>query len=451
MKTISKFMLGGLLAAGLSCAAQAQTYVYLAGSTAFRGQTNAAIMHALGSSDYSTSTGAGTLPSGSYYAYNGTSGLGKANSAIFSGTIGGVQVIVKTTWTGSESGIWSLAADSGAGGSIKYLLDTQLGTNNAGTNGLTDPATLSGASVDTHAPNVAMADTYQATSQFAGGNTIVYADATSHVMATLSEVSGGTYGTAGPVGVTYFAFYTTKQGKLDGLTNITSEQAKALYKNGSLPLTWMLPATSNTTAQIYAFGRDPDSGTRLSVIGEIGLGNLGAVNQYYPYDSGNNIMTAAGTLSYIDIVPASTVNFVAVNSGNGGYSSGGSLSKALNSDDTGSWLTSAGGSANTPGSCGIFYAGISDGNNTTNGQQLTFNGVAPSDSNVQNGNYPLWTYEHMYLGVGISTNAKTVAQTIATQLKNTDASGTGCVFRTSMKVKRTGSKDGGSVFATGTF
>jgi hypothetical protein len=452
MKSIKTIMLGAVVAISLAGVAQATTKsFYIAGSTAFRAQTNTAIMHLLGSTDYVGSTGVGTIASGTLategyaygYGYTGSgSNLGGASNALFVGTIAGVgDVIIHTTWTGSESGLYTVCIDSGTGANVNFIADTAT-------------LSLSGANNQTaatpHTPDAAMSDTFQTSSQWSGGATVTYADSSTHVCSTLTEA------TDSPVAVTYFAFGVSKSGKDDGITNITSEQARYVLKAGvgSVPVTYFVPSYSGTTAKVYVAGRDPDSGTRLSVFGEIGVGLLGSTSQYYAYDSSNAILQGAGTISYIKPVPAATVNNVPVVLGNSGYSSGGNLVKAINSEagDQSSVnpfrINTTGGAFAPIGSCLMTYAGISDLNNLTNGLKLTYNGVAATDANVQNGNYPLWTYEHMYLHAGSDA---TVANKIATQLRNVDFAGTGAISRASMKVQRlAGTKDGGSLIQPGT-
>ncbi len=455
MKSIKTIMLGAVVALGLAGAAQATTKTfYIAGSSAFRSQAHTSIMHLLGSTDYDASAGTGTISSGTLaaegynygYACSDSANLGKSSNSLFIGNIATIgDVIIHCTWTGSESGLYAVAIDSGTGANVSFITDTA-------TTALAGQHSTS-ASV-THVPDAAMSDTYQSSSQWFGGATVVYSNSTSHIVSTLTEA------TDSPVGVTYFQFGVTKSGSADGITNITSEQAKYLYTNGvgSVPVNYFVPSYTGTTAKVYGAGRDPDSGTRLSVFGEIGLGLLGHTSQYYVYDSGTNILQGAGTISFIKPVPATTVNNVTVNLGDSGYASGGNLVKAINSEagdqvSTAPFkLNTATGSAAPIGSCLICYAGVSDMTSLTNGQKLTFNGVAALDANVQNGTYPLWTYEHMYLSPNISSDASLVGNKIANQLRNNDAGGTGCVSRGSMKVKRTsGSKDGGATIQTGVF
>jgi hypothetical protein len=92
----------------------------------------------------------------------------------------------------------------------------------------------------------------------------------------------------------------------------------------------------------------------------------------------------------------------------------------------------------TPGTTKVYvisYLGVSDGNkitsgNAVNGTALTYNGVSFSTSNVANGNYSFWAYEHEYYltgapvataygttnPVGLGTGAQEAADAIANTL-----------------------------------
>ena len=97
--------------------AHATTEIYFTGSTAFRGAAVDAIHNIFDS---------GTLT----YAYTGTTET-KQDAGVYSGTIGGVAYIIKTTWTGSEAGIQAVADTSG----IKILFPSEDHEGNSARNG----------------------------------------------------------------------------------------------------------------------------------------------------------------------------------------------------------------------------------------------------------------------------------------------------------------------------
>ena len=93
MKTLKTFI-AGLLALACVSIAQAQQSVRLTGSTAFRANTLTAITH--------------VYDAGFTYGYTGASFTG-SSQAIFFGTIGGQPTTIKTTWSGSEGGMQTVA------------------------------------------------------------------------------------------------------------------------------------------------------------------------------------------------------------------------------------------------------------------------------------------------------------------------------------------------------
>jgi hypothetical protein len=98
------------------------------------------------------------------------------------------------------------------------------------------------------------------------------------------------------------------------VSNITAQQAKALYSAGYLPLSFFTGKTNDITNGVFATGRDIDSGTRVTTFAEIGLGASAAVQQY-KYDGDTNVsLTTAGT-----------INGVSYAAGMGGENSGGTL------------------------------------------------------------------------------------------------------------------------------
>ena len=118
-----------------------------------------------------------------------------------------------------------------------------------------------------------------------------------------------------PVGAVIFKWVASK-GSPAGLTNLSSPQARALFQAGSEPLALFTGNASDTTS-IYAAGRDPDSGTRLTALAEIGQG-LGAqpVTQYQPTNSSNAaVSSTTDTITSLIVTPAETVDGVPISTG----------------------------------------------------------------------------------------------------------------------------------------
>jgi len=390
---LSKTSLTGLLAAvGLSTA-QAQTVVHITGSTAFRAATVNAITH--------------ILKPGFTYGYAGTSFTG-ANQAIFTGTTitNSIPVIIKTSWTGSVAGVQTV--------SQQLPVSTWL-TN-------TTPQSVSGtpsapAVYDSPAvPEVDMDDGVQSTTPFPSPVLV-----------------------AQNVGAVCFKWVASK-GAPAGLTNMTPNTVQALWLNGSLPLALFTGVPADEASSVFAIGRDPDSGTRDTAFSESGVGPFTTVVQYYPTNASGAVIsrTAAGPITGQELVPAETVDGIFFDVGDGGYSSGGDLAVAMEQ------TTAA------IGGYYVTYLGISDSVTALGGGavELGWNGVRFSDIAVQEGSYTFWAFEHLCYRSNYGTvdaNGKTVADLLATQIKNVDAIAAGELL-SSMHVTR--AVEGGLVTPT---
>lgn len=405
MTTTLKTFTVGLVALACISIAQAQTTVRFTGSTAYRGNVHAAITH--------------IYDAGFTYGYTGTS-LGGAAQAIFLGTVGGQPFTIKTSWSGSEGGIQTVAAQV----SIPFLPNTTP-VSTGGTPNAT--VATAGNGGDVAIPDVAMSDSFQSASAFFG----LYRGVT---YPTLTESVNS------PVGIVPFKWLASK-GAPASLTNLTTQQAKALFGAGKLPLAFFTGNAADETSTVVATGRDPDSGTRLTAFAEGGLGPQASVKQYQPRDVNGNLVRTVGTnITNFVAWPASTINGIPVALFNGGYNSGGDLSKAMAN------FTPAGFTV-------ISYAGVSDADTNTlpnGGIELSWNGVTLGNTggNYNNatvlteGKYTFWGYEHLYYRSGTSGTVAGLADTVANQLKTVDAQ----VLLSNMKVER--GFDGGIVFPT---
>lgn len=363
-----KILVAGLLAFSLAGVANAQTIIHITGSTAFRAGTHQAI------SDI--------LQPGYTVGYSGSS-LPGASQAIFTGTTyasnGAIPVIIKTSWSGSVGGIQTV--------SQQLTISTWLtNTTPAGANA---PANYDPPAV----PEVCMSDVFQASTPFP----------TPVLQSTI-------------VGIVPFK-WVRNNGAPATLTNITPQLAISLYTGtGSLPLAMFTGLNSDEGTNIYALGRDADSGTRLTAFAETGVGVLNNVQQYYPLN-GSTIIKKGGTLVVTgqEIVPASTVNGILYPVGDSGYSSGGDLAAAM----------TATGSATATGVKGFYvtYLGLPDAFTAENGNavDINYNGTAYSPTAVEEGQYTFWGYEHLDYRSGYSGNGKTVADLLAAKILNVDA------------------------------
>ncbi len=212
-------------------------------------------------------------------------------------------------------------------------------------------------------PHVAMSDVFQGATLFN------------------RTFQGVTYNTMTdpPIGVVTFKWVASNG--FPG-NNLTDTQAQQLWGAGFAPLALFTGnATGNGTVRngdqlkvVYATGRDPDSGTRLSAFADAGIGALATVVQYKATVSGD---TVTGLVKY----PIQVINGVSTGSlGNSGESSGSSLRAFMNKTLTASAYQTEDTSAT--GGYLMTYLGVSDANTVLPGGSGA--GAAPAvELNVQ--------------------------------------------------------------------
>jgi hypothetical protein len=316
-------------------------------------------------------------------------------------------VIVKTSWSGSVGGVQTVSQQLPI---TTWLTNTTPAGQNAPAN--YDPPAV---------PEVCMSDGFQSSSPF---TTPVLNDQI--------------------VGVVPFK-WVRNIGSPATLNNITPQLAVSLYTgSGHLPLALFSGLVSDEGTNVYALGRNADSGTRLTAFAETGVGVLNNVFQYYPLN-GSTIIKKGGTLVVTgqELVPVDTVNGISFPVGDSGYSSGGDLAVVM----------TATGSATATGVKGFYvtYLGLPDAYTAETGGavDINYNGVAYSTNAVQEGLYTFWGYEHLDYRTGYSGNGKTVADLIANKILTTDAavippgSVAPGILLSSMHVQR--STDGGPI------
>lgn len=452
MKT-SKLFLAGVLAIGLAVSSQAGTTVHITGSTAVGAALNQAILDYLGT----TTTGGTTLSGSGKYGYDSGSPIGGSKNAIF--TDGNGNWIV-TAMTGSEAGVQAVAYQSA--GSVVTTAPSVSYFDEGAVSGLTAAGTpnLATAKHTITTSEVDLSDTAQSSSRFTAGT-----HATLGTYATLSSANS-TDAVQG-VGVIQFVWLASNfgnnttdgttagsDGKLSGtITNINRNQAQFLYVSGEAGQTGVSADTftgvpSDYNFQVYGIGRNIDSGTRLTTYLNMGLAaNVDNACQFLPTDStGTGAATAitagtsaqpvgeiaavATTPNKLFVWPTETINQVPSAFGNGGYSSGGNLSKALGANYASFPMANVPGAASyTPtGLVLIGYAGYADATNgihaitsAAKGLMLTWEGVGYTDQAIEQGQYTFWSYEHMYYKSTLGTTnaaAKTIADGIAGKLVN---------------------------------
>ena len=390
---IIKTLLAGVLAIGLVSAAQAQTPIRLTGSTAFRSLTLTGILN--------------IMDPGYTYGYVGAT-YTSSKYAIIKGNVNGSPVTIKTSWTGSEAGVQTVANGTIL---VTYLPDNSATSGGGGTANLPDPS-VPGNPTSLEIPDVAMSDTFQSTSFFFG----TYFGKSYPALNSTNTTPGLPIGQV--VGIVQFKWVAGRSIPA-GLTNMTGQLARNLYSTGKTALALWTGSASDHNTSVYAIGRNFGSGTRLTSFAESGVGAKAVVKQYFPYDASNNvIITAGGTIDHVALTPAGVINGIPYGPGNGGYESGGELTKGMNNTPPANTLL-------------VGYSGTGDAdsqitNNPATGlTELSWNGVKlglPENADlIKEGAYTFWGYEHLYYRDATSGVTKTVADTLALQIFNTDA------------------------------
>jgi hypothetical protein len=351
--------------------ANAQTVIDITGSTAGRSAVHNAIR---------------TVLSNETFVYNGSNFNG-ASKVLFKGDISGTPVIVRTTWSGSAAGVRDVAQNN----SSVWFPNTSIDTNSLNNT----EVNLANNSVNTvqDVAEIAYSDVFQS-----------------------STIYGSPTLTDDQAGIIPFKFYASVDAPAS-LSNITSLQARRLWQTGASNLAYFSGNSSDRTTLIAATGRDPESGTRITAMAEIGYGVFNEVKQYQPTIS-------AGAVTGVALWPAGTYA-----EGNGGYTSGSSVKTAVQATSFG------------PAGFGLIsYIGSSDWPAVNAAKELSYNGVFYSADAVKEGKYTFWGYLHQMKQPSLSGTANTFYGSLLTAVR---ADVSWLVKTTDMGVER--SSDGGLV------
>ena len=363
--------------AAISIGSASAEIVYVTGSTAFRSAANGAL------NTYATTHGGAIIA-----ADNST--LGSAGNLILSYTNGGGTNYINVHWSGSEAGIQSCAGPTTGSNAqtIGFLPNSYTGTNTA----------YSSQNTNYQVADLTFSDTFQSSSSFAQGkfNGVNY-----------SALTGATTGAGnGIVGVVTFTWVASAGAPI---TNVTANGAKNLLAQGGVSQALFTGNSADQTAAGYFLvGRNVDSGTRLTTLAESGYGIKTGVVQYQ-VDSTN----------MIEPYPTQTIDGIVASTGNGGYSSGGTLCGYM-TNHYASNLTNdtTGDTSEYSTNYLIGYAGVSDANGKVSGGlvELAYNGVAFSTNAVAQGQYTFWGYEHLYIGAAADSTAIALANAVGSSV-----------------------------------
>jgi hypothetical protein len=401
-----KHIILGTMLAGIAASASAQTTeITITGATAFRTATLQAIFDAYDS--------VGNLGTDFYVCHsasgNTTSALTGSNQAVFKGTFPGIvgTTYIRTSFNGSTEGLNAIA-----GNNNPSFLQQSAVQNIAGIQGgVTSPT-------ETLRPKFSFSDVYQSTSPV---DNVV-----------LNPVGSSA------VGIVTFCMIANEGAPAD-LTNVTVQQARALWANGIQPLS-LFTGDPTDTSYVFATGRNDGSGTRSAYLSEWTYGVANLVNQYIATKTG----TTATTVTKITLVPANglgsgnTETSGASNAstlwgntavGNGGYSSSSSLRTLMGLTSANvtvydgvnqeplleganinliTWLSSADSLlAATAGAKILSYNGVLVTPIDSSGSYLK-SGFSEADfKKIATGAYSPWSYQHLYYHGSLSANEQT--------------------------------------------
>jgi hypothetical protein len=396
---ISTTLLSGVALLGMTGFASAQTKIYVTGSTAFRASAINEITNLLNANGGFT----GEASDNATYT--------SADAVTFTGgNISGTPVTIKTSWSGSGSGIQTVAGAPNF--TVGFLPDGAAGTANADPRTSTNPH-------ESAVPDICLSDVFQGTTQFNGTyNGVAYAKLTNNI-----------------VGVVAFTFAGSKNFPVN--ESMTPQIAQTLYVGGLVPLSQFTGNSSDINTGVIATGRDDDSGTRLTTMAETNVGVNTTLTQYMPTVSGT-------TITNLTPYPAKTINGVNHPAGDGGESSGGTLRGYL--PDTLSTASYQNIDNTLTGAYLVTYLGVSDFNTVqpSGAVALAYTGVLESQVEIEQGSYTFWGYEHLDYKSTITGIKATFATKLASQITNsTSATLSPNVAVADMEVQRSG--DGSTV------
>ena len=369
MKLRSILAIGALSLGAASMANAATSFVYITGSTAFR----AAVFDALATNTFDASPAVSIVATKCNSAST-PADPGTAGQMMFTGNISGQPYVIKCAWSGSEAGVTDVTAPAGT---TEAFIAT-------GTAAQTNTSTL--ATPDSHTVDLAFADTDQS------------------VSLTPTPVLNGTQ-----VGV--IPFVIVKNAQTNGTTftgspssewlgfkNVTDAEMRVLLSGGSPGA--LITGNPADTNWVYIAGRDNQSGTFVNTMLDTGFGLANDPSQ---------IEIVAGSGGQANI--SGGVLLSGKGKGVEGQNSGGTLANSMaicgsgsNPDPVASSLFGE----NNSGWYAFAYLGLPDYSTVSGGTEfvvnppagvvtaLTYEGVAETPANVENGTYPFWGNEFLF-------------------------------------------------------
>jgi hypothetical protein len=408
---LNKTLLALALGVGLAPFAHGQANpVYLAGSTAFRGQIYQALL------DLGLSPNSGDTSTANTFTFHGT-----------------VSPVANMTTVLTENGYSLPSGFSGQAATFYCSFDgSAQGVHDLTAETQNSYEPVGGGTAFSHGIDCAFSDVFQASTVF-----------TSPVLKEfLAPDAAATAGTG--VAVQPFLWAGNAAAGSAGITSIKHDIIKYLLANGSAPLAFWTATDADGGTLVALTGRDNTSGTRITSEDLEGYLPGNAILQYEIGATSSDPDSLATGLSWTTggaLVgnPGTAITSSSTSTlSTGGYSSGGKVTDALAyptvAQDSGNGAGGDAGAA-TSTAAAVGYISFNDAKNlpypavlaTTEtwshatpvaGVILTYEGVNPVSSlpaspgpivyninAVINGTYPFWTYEHFYENSDITTGS----------------------------------------------
>jgi hypothetical protein len=432
MKSI--FKIAALFCAGLGLAAtasaQTTTVLHIAGATTYRAPVHQAIFKYLDAGFKFQWSGSNPYSAGALTAV-GTKGAGNT-------------IVIQTYWTGSVAGVYDVCNHTTIANQFVTQAAANAGATQTGFGGngqITFTGTLnSGVTLESGVVESAWSDAFASSAASAlvtalapnGRNAANLINSKTLTQAGSGETFEGLIAFQWILGQTT----TGTQPLTQAQANFTYQQAKTLVQNGSVPVGFLTGTSADNVKYIVQIGRNEDSGSRVATHAEsgnsIGLACVQVLPTFTPAnvstdasgrDAGGAAATVTGYAKWPANSPLNTVPTINWNlAGHSGYTGGGNVRTALQSQNptvVGNGAGQVTDGLNLANATNVYFAGyLGTGDNTIGGLlsggsplNMSYNGIPFSVSNVQDGTYTLWAYEHFfYLNDGVSTNSLTAAQ-----------------------------------------
>jgi hypothetical protein len=202
--------------------------------------------------------------------------------------------------------------------------------------------------------------------------------------------AGTAFASTTTLGVIPFAWVRSNNPLLDGITNLTRDQALLLeVAGGAMPASYLGGTVTNSTNVVYFTGRTTGSGTRITTEKDIGFTGTANLWQNLGGSKGWQLFQGFSSSSGVDGEVATNVNVIS-------------------------------------------YLGLPDVENVllpTNGcVVLSYNGVPYSTTNVENGSYAIWGYEHACIANGLSSAQQAICSALINSITDPNYQNTNVVF-----------------------